>query len=1641
MSDTTRAAVQDLRQSFPTIDAVCRRLEETLEPERARLAVHTAELLFSKAPGEFLTDRSVDALAQVMAGAFQFLETCLPDRVDVQVFNPEMENEGWFAPVTVIRTNLGERPFIVDTIREFLHSRKFVIEQYIYPVIHVERDEEGNILDVSPSVEGTSRESLIHCEISRITDPETLEFIQSELRRRLQDVVRATDDFGPMVDALNDVAHELSETIQDLPERAEELREIQSFLKWLREGGFVFLGYRAYDLLRDGESGGASIAVEPGSGLGILRNEAQSAFASPVPVSQLPEGVRSLAESGPVLIISKTNAESTVHRRARMDYIGVKKLDEQGRVLGEHRFLGLFTSKAYSEDAENIPILRQKLAQIIEEFGVREGSHDYKETITIFNSMAKEELFLASADEIGADVRTVLASYHSDHVRVSLREDPLRRGVAAMVILPKDRFSGSVRKAIEEAFVRELRGDVLNYHLAMGEGDQVRLHFHLASDPEELDRVSTEHLESLVTELIRTWEDLVKEGLEKVRPPDEARRLASRYAEAFSQEYQAATRPETAVKDILELEAMRLEDREVAITLWGPVSVPDQEDVGQVTELVVFLRGTRMILSEFMPILEDAGLRVLAVNPYQVSGPEVDSSYVNVFMVQDSQGQAIDVAEAGSRLSETILAVRAGDASSDSLNSLVLTAGLAWREVEVLRAYTNYGFQLGAVPSRFSFSTALKKHPAIGSLLVRYFNARFDPAGPSDRGDRERMLRGIEAEFRQAMRGVDLLAEDRALRRLWMLIFATMRTNYFRHGGLRPTARSGGVPYISFKLHAPSLQEIAAVKNRLLYEVWVRSPRMEGIHLRGANVARGGIRWSDRPDDFRTEVLGLVNTQMVKNAVIVPAGSKGGFVPLRPVDDREAWAREGEEQYKTLIRGLLDITDNLADGEFIPPEGVVCFDDPDPYLVVAADKGTAKFSDVANGVAREYGFWLDDAFASGGSHGYDHKVVGITARGGWECVKRHFREMGKDIQAEPFTVVGIGDMSGDVFGNGMLLSDQIRLLAAFDHRHIFVDPDPDPATSFAERKRMFELGRSSWEDYDESLISEGGFVVPRSSKEVSLTPQAREALGIAEDIETVDGESLIRHILMAPAELLWNGGIGTYVKASSETHANVGDASNDAVRIDSPELRAKVVGEGGNLGLTQRARIEYALAGGRLNTDALDNSGGVDMSDREVNLKVLLAATIHDGGMDMDARNTLLEELTEPEVELVLQDNDSQSLAVSLDEIRVSERLEEFSSLMSALEREGLLDRQAERLPGLETLAERVEDTGNGLVRPELCVLLAYAKLHLKAAVLESTLPDDPALETYLRGYFPEEALERAGDQALHQHRLRREIIATQFTNDLVDIMGATFVHRIMRDTGRGAAEVGRAWVIAARLARHRDLIGRIRAVRGTLPAPVLYRWVLGLARVLERATRWVLNNVPDEDPVSAAVDQNLPGLATLRTNFHELVEGQDRVRFESLVGEISKAGAQPEMARSLITLRFLDQLLEILELARESGAAEEDSARAYYLISKAFQTGWLRTTIAEAAGDDRWEQRAAQGLLRDVARAHRRLSARVLEGVGSGKGVDTTTEDLLSGWRRELGRYDQLISEVREEEFVSLSALWAVVQELSALSERPLPE
>lgn len=1609
----------------------------------AELIVRFSHLFLAGAPPEFFRDRTPSDIAELVAGSFRHLQESRPGRVDVEVVVNAPHARG----ATTVRTNLRERPFIVATVREYLYAHGLAFERFLHPVLHVERDADGNVTAIGPATEPGPLESLIYGEVPRVDGALGADVMREGIRQSLQDAVAVTDDFAPMLAKLDETAASLDGAALRMPERAVEVAEVGAFLHWLRNN-FVFLGYDAWGRV-DQPDGGLGDA-NGNARIGLLRDDVQSRRATPIPsareahdqyLKKLGSAAASrqeapVEEASPapkrwpprLLVIAQTAEEATVHRRTRMHAISIRGI-ENDEIVGERRFLGLFRSRAYAEEAQQIPILRHKLRLILEKEGWLAGSHDQREAVKIFNSMPKEELFSASAAEIAEEIKAILAQYYAQEVKVALRPDAAGGAVSIMIIMPADRYSGRVRRALQAALVRELEGTLLNYNLVMGGGAQARLHFQIAAPEERLAAVTASQIEVLVHEVVQTWTELLERHLARTCPPDEAHRKALRWGAAFSTEYRASSSPAEAAADLGVIEAMEADDRLLDVRLSNrPMN--GSADTQDFTWLNVYVRGDGLVLSDFMPILEHLGLRVLSMRPFDATD-EQGGARIYVFSVQDREQRQIDLDARGELLKEAILAVAAGDAADDGLNALVLTAGLRWRQVDILRVYSEFAFQCQIVPARQALPRVLNAHPEPARLLVDVFRQKFDPAAAQSKEERRQRIEEARSRMLASLESVTSLNDDRSLRRMLTLIDATVRTNYYVHGGEDPTKRSGGVPYISIKILSELLQSL--VPTRLMAEVWVQSPKMAGTHLRAAKVARGGLRHSDRPDDVRTEVMGLVRTQAVKNAVIVPAGSKGGFVtPMLSSATRDV-AAEVQEQYRTFIRGLLDITDNLVDSQVVRAPGLVVHDDNDPYLVVAADKGTAKFSDIANAVAAEYSFWLDDAFASGGSNGYSHKDVGITARGAWECVRRHFREMGRDTQTEPFTVVGIGDMSGDVFGNGMLRSRMIRLVAAFDHRHIFVDPDPDPERSFVERERLAGLGRSSWDDYDRSVMSEGGFVVPRGQKEITLTPQARAALGLPDDVTVMDGESLIRAILSAPVDLLWNGGIGTYVKAPEERHADVGDTANDAVRIDATDLRCKVLGEGGNLGLTQRARIRYALDGGRCNTDAIDNSGGVEMSDREVNLKILLNAAVAEGRLDRDARNRLLHELTDAVTEKVLHDNRSQSLAISLDLLRAGEGFQDYQGFMTAMEQRGVFERAAEALPTLETLVDR-QSRGQSLARPELAVLLAYSKLSLKQALLAGDALDDPAMARYMADYFPERAVEVAGTGPMASHRLRREIIATQLCNDMVDLMGSAFVYRVARDTGHTESDIARAWFAAASLAGADELRRRLEELEGEVPSQVVYRWLLGLSRVLERTTRWILTNVPLGTPITDVVSRYLEGVTVLRRDFRSVVVGHERELFERLTREAGDLTRSEDVAASLITLRFLDQLLGIVEVAHETGADPLRAGRAFYLLSDLLELGWLRQAIQAAVGNDGWEQRAAHLLDEDVRAVHRRLTASAVANAGANGDVAGVVNQLMTRDARALEAYRAISAELKAEERPTLAALITAVREMEGL-------
>ncbi len=1567
----------------------------SLEAGGSKLVTFAAAL-FDKVEEGFFDAYDPDALSAMAVDNLNFLKALGTDELKVQAYNPTFEGDGWESHHTVVRLALADRPFIFDSVQAELVRGGFDLVYQFHPLYKVSRDADGRVLAIGS--DGGRLEAFEMFFIGRVDDPDVLRRIEKNVTQVLRDVILATGDYLSLrekareaADYLRDLASTTGEqpvavTGASLGMSADDLREAAEFMEWLDDDNFIFLGYREYEIVKvDGEP---NLRARKDSGLGILRKLAASGYRNAVPIKNLPPQLRERVTGGKLFIVTKTNAESSVHRARRMDYVGVKSATEDGEVLGERRFVGLLTTKAQIAAVGDIPILRRKLKQVLELDQAIPGTHDYKEIVSVFNTMPREELFSSESEQLHADIRTIISIEQERSARLRLRPDPLKRGISAMVMMPRESFNADVRRSIQAFLQERLKARRVDYRLAMSdEQSHARFHFYFVTDLDagELD---VKDLERTIRDLARSWQDDFRARLVEAHGERVGRALAAKYAPAFDDSYRADVAPSQAVKDVVNLERLTA-DRPV-------FDLANREEQPESSRLSVYHRDRALALSDVLPTLENLGLRIFEQYPYNLN-VEGEHVGVDLFLVQTLAGAQLDLERDRERLLEALSAVFAREAEDDDLNRLVLYAGLTHRQVTLLRAYQMYYAQLNLVTSRAFVTSSLLANPRLGGLLFDYFEARFDPdahggAGPHDEARTAAVASAHEAVV-DALAAVTSLAEDQVLRGLLDLMAATVRTNFYQHH-----------ERISFKVRSSSVGSMP--EPRPLFEIAVSSLGVDGAHLRGGMVARGGIRWSDRFEDFRTEVLGLMKTQMTKNAVIVPVGSKGGFVLKRAPADRDALRDYVKRQYQTYLRGLLDVTDNVVDGRVVPPQRVLRYDDDDSYLVVAADKGTATFSDLANATAAEYGFWLGDAFASGGSAGYDHKGMGITARGTWRCLERHFAERGTGVHQEPFTVVGIGDMSGDVFGNGMLYSQQIRLVAAFNHLHVFVDPDPDPRTSYAERQRLFEKPRSTWLDYDPALISAGGGVFERSSKSIPLSDQMRELLG--SKAATMTGPELIKALLTLPVDLLYNGGIGTYVKASSERNAEVGDAANDAVRVDGKDLRAKLVGEGGNLGFTQLGRIEYALAGGRIDTDAIHNSGGVDASDHEVNLKIAMQPLVASGRLSGAERDALLKEIGSDVADLVLTDNARQTLALSLAERGARADIALYSSLLDYLSEEGGLNRTVEYLPTARQLEERRRD-GGGFTRPELAVMLAYVKMGLYRRLLETGVPDEPRLAHYLEEYFPAE-LRRRLPEAVSGHRLKREIAATQMTNTLVDVLGMAFVHRVMRENAVGAVRVVKAALMALELLDARDLAERVEghglapsgdAARGhggpdTGPETGAaadstegsYQALEALSAAVAGVVSWLINGDRDELDVEQVLATYGPALRELRKSLDELLPAAEKRRLRAAAKALGRSGFDEDLAFEIAGLQYVPSASGIIDVARANGADLLDTARLYFDLGDRLSLGWLRDSLMQLPASGQWDTFAIFGLVVDLRETQARLTSGYLKARGAAGGL-----------------------------------------------------
>ncbi|RMH74529.1 MAG: NAD-glutamate dehydrogenase, partial [Actinomyces sp.] len=1482
-----------------------------------------------------------------------------PDEDRVVAVNPRVDVEGWSNAHTVVFVVTEDRPFLVDSVIMELSRLGLGIHLVIHPVLVDRRDEGGAFVDLRGNdAPAPKRTSFIAVEVDRRTDPDELAAIETSLVRVLGDVRRAVDDWHPMRQRMLAIAAGLDPAALPVPD--EEVDEARELLEWLAEDHFIFLGYREYRL--DGDL----LTADADTGLGILRPGPE-----PPPVrhlGDLPPRVVARIHQPVLLNLTKSTAVATVHRPTHMDYVGIKTFDADGRVTGERRFLGLFTSEVYTRSVTEIPRLRRLVREVVARADFPPGGHDEKRLVAICESYPRDELFQVTVDELYATAVAIAGLQERRRVRVFARAEIFGRFVTVMVYLPRDLYNTTSRTAISDLLLAAYDGAEIDWSTRITESVLARILFHIRVAGGDAPDVDVAELESRIEEILRDWDDDFAAELVHVDGEDTGGRLARIYARAFPPGYRGAFSPRAAVADLHRLEALDTDGDDIDLAVYREPGQPDEA-----FKLKVYRWGESVSLTSLMPTLTNLGVTVVDERTFELQPADRPPAWIYDFWLEQPR-RIDDFATESARLDATVRSVRAGEVADDGFNRLVLAAGLDVHEVAVLRAYARYLRQCRVPYSPGYIESTLVAHPDAARLLVELFEARFDPdPDPRPDGARRAREREIEAALRTLVDRVSSLDEDRILRRFVNLVTATTRTNHFQ------TDAEGRPPSpLVLKLDPTRIEGLP--EPRPHHEIFVYAPDVEGVHLRAGRVARGGLRWSTRPEDFRTEILGLLKAQMVKNAVIVPAGAKGGFVVQSLPDDRDSQRRAVEAAYRRFVSALLDVTDNLVDDEVVPPPRVVRHDGDDPYLVVAADKGTATFSDLANEIAQSRGMWLGDAFASGGSHGYDHKAMGITARGAWESVKRHFRELGRDVTREPVTVVGIGDMSGDVFGNGMLLSRSLRLIAAFDHRHVFVDPDPDPEASYRERARLFALPASSWADYDPALISPGGGVFPRSAKSLELSPEAATALGVEPGVFTPD--ELISAILRAPVDLLWNGGIGTYVKAHDESHAEVGDKANDAVRVDARDLRVRVVGEGGNLGFTQRGRVEFAARGGRINTDAIDNSGGVDCSDHEVNIKILLDRVVADGDLTVKQRNELLEAMTDEVAELVLADNARQTLALSAARIDAASLVDVHARYLAELESRGLLDRRLEFLPDGDTLAER-RRAGSGLTTPELAVVMAYTKNVLVAELLESEVPDDPCFAPVLVDYFPRPIRERYPDR-IARHRLRREIVANRIANLVVDRAGETMVYRLSHELAVPPRTIAAAHMVAWDIFALDDLLAEVDERSPDLDAGRHLAIVLGARQLAERATRLLLWTRPYPFDAAAALAELSEPVRALRDRLPEFVAGTDRAAYEARVGDLETAGLAEELVGRVAALPLALAALEIVEVATQTGVDPAFVAPVHYRIADRLGLDWLRDRIVELPRDTQWASLARLTLRADLYADQRALTTAIVASGGA---------------------------------------------------------
>ncbi|MDP3562052.1 MAG: NAD-glutamate dehydrogenase [Legionellaceae bacterium] len=1600
------------------LNAVVHKLQEKIGGKQADLCAEFVKQFFGTVSLDDLNEWNIDDLYGAAINFWNLIEHRNPGEVKIRIYNPSDEQHGWQTTHTVVEVICDDMSFLVDSLRIVINRMGLALHLVVHMGgIRLVRDETNRIVDILPRkgepLPNMIIEAPILMEIDRRTDPAVLNELLTQFNLALKENRAVVEDWIKMRDQVRAIGTELDHAPAKLDAHAVE--ETKAFLHWIEDHHFTFLGVRDYELIHKGKE--VVLKAIPGTGYGVLREEVSP--KSEFNISFMTPEARELTLSPQILVVSKTKKLANVHRDAYTDYIGVKRFNSEGEVIGERRIIGLYTSAAYNTNPKHIPFLRHKVAAILQNSQLNPRSHAGRVLLNILETLPRDDLIQATEEELLEISLGIFYMQERRRIRMFSRLDVYHRFISCLVFVPKDLFNTGLRRDMQNILYESFNATEITFSTLFTESVLARIHFMIRIDPKQNVDFDYKEIEQKLIEVGRSWSEELQSLLYGAYGEEKANYLYSYYKNAFPTVYTASFTPRVAVSDIKHIEELS-EENTLSMNFYRPL-----DEFSESFRLKIYQNDITLPLSDVLPIIENLGLRAISERPYILKFDDGRVTWINDFSLHYIRGEEINIEEIKELFQNAFSRVWFGDAENDGFNQLVLAASMNCRQVAVLRTYAKYFKQIGFTFSQEYIESALCNHATIAKKLVQLFELRFDPEHSAHR---EADFIALSDSILLDLDDVSNLDEDKIIRQFVHGIIGTLRTNYYQ---LDDSGKHKN--YISIKLDSKSIPGVP--RPFPMYEIFVYSPRFEAVHLRCSKVARGGLRWSDRREDFRTEILGLMKAQQVKNAVIVPNGAKGGFVVKQLYGanvSREEVLAEGISCYKQFMRGLLDITDNYVAGKLVKPSFVVCYDEDDPYLVVAADKGTATFSDIANEISLEYGFWLGDAFASGGSIGYDHKKMGITARGAWESVHRHFYEMGFDMATTDFTVIGIGDMAGDVFGNGMLLSKHIKLLAAFNHMHIFVDPDADAALSYSERERLFHLPRSTWADYDKQLISKGGGVFNRNAKSITVSPEMKATFGIKQSI--IEPNELIKCLLKAKVDLLWSGGIGTFVKARSESNLDVGDRSNDAIRINGKQLRCKSVVEGGNLGLTQLARVEYALNGGLIYTDFIDNSAGVSCSDKEVNTKILLNGVVAAGDLTFKQRNELLSEMTDEVAQLVLRENYLQTRSINLSVFQAVRSVELQSRYMNELQRIGKLDRQLEFLPDEKTLMER-KSQGKGLCSSEIAVLLCYSKIILKEEILASDVPEDVYLKQFLVGSFPKPLHSRFAKQ-MQQHPLKREIIATKVSNIILNEMGFSFIYRMQDETGAAIPVIVRAFM-AARGIMHMDALWEhIESLDNQIDAKQQMNIMIIYVRLLRRLSRWLLRSQRVHLDISKTIKKYADDVTELRKVLPSSLGERFRSHYDEHLAEYIQLGIPELLASELTTTRGLFAAMDIVEIAHQVNIGVATAAEAYFHVGEFLDLGWIRNEIIIHATDSHWESLSREAMRDDFDWHQRQLTTSIL----NSKPKKAEFSEYLNIWAAhnasQVERWNTILSNLKATTVLNFNMFFVAIRELLDLTQ-----